>query len=48
MAVSLQQTCQEHAPANDRDQEVAGLGHKLEWAIEVEQSKDVLQDDILC
>ena len=35
-------TCQEHAPTNDGNDEIAGLGHKLEWAIEVEQGENVL------
>ena len=40
--ISSTPTSQEHAPANDRDQKVAGLRDKLEGAVEMEQCEDVL------
>jgi hypothetical protein len=36
-------TCEEHGPADDGDVEVAGLGHKLEGPVQVEQREDVLR-----
>lgn len=38
--------CQEHTPSNDGDEEVAGLRNKLEGAVEVEQSEDVLYSNM--
>lgn len=35
-------TCEEHAPADDGDVKVAGLGHELEGPVQVEQGEDVL------
>ena len=36
-------TCQKHAPANNGNEEVGRLGHKLEWPVQVKESEDVLQ-----
>ena len=38
----MARTCQEHAPADQRDEEVAELGDELEVAVQVEQRVDVL------
>ena len=35
--------CEEHAPANDGDREVAGLGDELEGPVQMEQRVDILR-----
>ncbi len=34
--------CEEHAPADNGDEEVGGLGHELEGPVQVKQREDVL------
>ena len=38
-----ERACQEHAPADDGDEEVAGFADELEWPVQVEQRVDVLR-----